>query len=307
MTNEIKGHGGHASEDQPRCDGVMDFTSIQKAILSAIDLSKIDRALTGETDEERNAELERRVKEFFSQLVVEFQGKGDGRYEFGGRINRTVQGFIANTVLEIERLTKRVAELEDQLRKADDKSREELSSQLDPLRKHEAQMMKYVKEYAYLARTRDWETLRRVFNAPAPEERRREVAERFAARRNTEQEEINRVYRAHANALSKLRDAKKFGLKNKDLNDDLLRPIDVASWWANARERKEAEEAKKSQASVDGGDAGVTPVDGEGPRDLSLGFDLDNPDADPSLTDEDGSSELINLDWKEDMIRRSLR
>ena len=272
MTNEIKGHGGHASEDQPRCDGVMDFTSIQKAILSAIDLSKIDQALTGATDEERNAELERRVKKFFSQIVVEFPGKGESRYEFGNRINRTVQGFLANTTLEIERLTKRAAELEEQLRKADEKSREELSSRLDPLLKQEAQLMKYVKEYSNLARARDWETLRRIFDANVPEERRRGAAERFASRRNAEQDEINRAYRAHANALSNLRDAEKFNLTNKDLNDVLLRPIDVASWWADKAAAKagEADEADEADES----------------EDIFVN--------DPTLT-EDGSSELIEL------------
>lgn len=273
MTNEIKGHGGHASEDQPRCDGVMDFTSIQKAILSAIDLSKIDQALTGATDEERNAELERRVKEFFSQLVVEFPGKGDSRYEFGNRINRTVMGFLANTTLEIERLTKRVAELEEQLRKADEKSREELSSRLDPLLKQEAQLMKYVKEYVNLTRAMDWETLRRIFDANVPEEQRRGAAERFAARRNAEQDEINRAYKAHANALSKLRDAKKFDLTNKDLNDNLFRPLDVVSWWA-------------SKAAAKAGEADEDDEDGE-PEDIFGETD--------SNLKEGESNELIEL------------
>lgn len=310
MTNEIKGHGGHASEDQPRCDGVMDFTSIQKAILSAIDLSKIDQALTGATDEERNAELERRVKEFFSQIVVEFPGKGESRYEFGNRINRTVQGFLANTTLEIERLTKRAAELEEQLRKADEKSREELSSQLDPLREHEAQLMRYVKECANLTRARDWETLRRIFDANVPEEQRRGAAERFAARRNAEQDEINRAYKAHANALSKLRDAKKFDLTNKDLNDNLLRPIDVADLW-KAYQDRDAENAKL-QALVNGG----TPTDAkpgtpEGKKDsdplAKYRDEIENGNPDAEDDDEDEERDLINLDWKEDMIRRSLR
>lgn len=314
MTNEIKGHGGHASEDQPRCDGVMDFTSIQKAILSAIDLSKIDQALTGATDEERNAELERRVKEFFSQLVVEFPGKGDSRYEFGNRINRTVQGFLANTTLEIERLAKRAAELEEQLRKADKKSREELSSRLDPLLEQEAQLMKYVKEYVNLTRAMDWETLRRIFDANVPEEQRRGAAERFAARRNAEQDEINRAYKAHANALSKLRDAKKFDLTDKDLNDNLLRPLDVVSWWADkARARKAA---LGKQAGTNAGKTGAAPTDAkpgtpEGKKDsdplAKYRDEIENGNPDAEDDDEDEERDLINLDWKEDMIRRSLR
>lgn len=255
MTNEIKGHGGHASEDQPRCDGVMDFTSIQKAILSAIDLSKIDQALTGATDEERNAELERRVKEFFSQLVVEFPGKGESRYEFGNRINRTVQGFLANTTLEIERLAKRVAELEEQLRTADDKSRKELHSQLDPILEHEAQLMSYIKEYSELRQRVDFETLSRVYRAPAPAERRRAVAELFAAHRNDEMAKLNELYKVHAKALLAVRDARKkydnFGLTDRSKTDNLYEPIDVADLW-KAYQDRDAENAKL-QALVNGG------------------------------------------------------
>ena len=314
MTNENEGHGGHTSDDKPRCEGVMAFASvqkaIQKAILSAIDISKIDKALTGATDEEKNIELGRRIGDFFTQIVTEFQGKGEGRFEFGNAINRTVSGFLANTVKEIERLSKRVAELEEQLRTADDKSREELSSQLDPLLEHEAQLMKYVKDYANLARTRDWETIERVFDAPAPEERRREVAERFAARRNAEQATLNRIYQTHANVLNKLRGAEKFGLTTRDLHRDLLQPIDVASWWDDALARQ-AEAERKKRADEGGGDTpetpGVTPVDGEVGAEDTGDFADTLADTDSSLTDEDGTSELINLDWKEDMTwRRSL-
>ena len=322
MTNEIKGHGDHASEDQPRCEGVMDFASVQKAILSAIDASKIDKALSGATDEEKNIELGRRIGDFFTQIVVEFQGKGDGRIEFGNRINRTVSGFLANTVAEIERLSKRVAELEEQLRTADDKSREELSSQLDPLIEHEAQLMKYVKDYANLARMRDWETLRRVFNAPAPEARRREVAEGFAARRNAEQEEINRVYRAHANALNKLRDAEKFGLTTRNLHRDLLPPIDVASWWEDSLARR-AEMEQKRRADEGGGSTavgapGIAPTNGatdeefaENPDEADFDefnrIDIDTTDVNflesadvDEVVDSDGSIRIVTKIAKRD-------
>lgn len=256
MTNEIKGHGGHASEDQPRCDGVMEFTSIQKAILSAIDLSKIDQALTGATDEERNAELERRVKELFSQIVVEFQGKGESRHEFGSRINRTVQGFLANTTLEIERLTKRVAELEEQLREADDKSREELSSQLDPLREHEAQLMKYVREYAKDALIEDREAFYDLVSAIKSDDDRLAAAKDFADRWNPERAEISAAYKAHARALLKLRDAARygnFGLTSRDETIELIPEINVLDWLDEARERREAE----AQALVNGGEVNV--------------------------------------------------
>ena len=298
----VRAPEGSAPGDKPKAASPSDFASIQKAIISAIDLSKIDQALTGATDEERNAELERRVKEFFSQLVVEFQGKGESRYEFGGRINRAVPGVLANTTLEIERLAKHAAELEEQLRKADEKSREELSSRLDPLLKQEAQLMKYVKEYSNLARARDWETLRRIFDANVPEEQRRGAAERFAARRNAEQDEINRAYKAHANALSKLRDAKKLDLTDKDLNDNLLRPLDVVSWWADqARARKAAEKADKARArkAAEKADQARARKAAEKAGDVDEVDEADESenifgDGDPTLT-EGGSRELIEL------------
>lgn len=296
----VRAPEGEGPGAKPKKVSASDFASIQKAILSAIDISKIDKALTGATDEEKNIELGRRIGDFFTQIVTEFQGKGEGRFEFGNRINRTVSGFLANTVKEIERLAKRVAELEEQLRTADDKSREELSSQLDPLLEHEAQLMKYVKDYANLARTRDWETIERVFDAPASEERRREVAERFAARRNAELETLNRVYRTHANVLDKLRGAEKFGLTTRDLHRDLLQPIDVTPWWDNALARQAEAERKKRAAEGAGdttdGTPGATPVDDEaGTEDTGdLGFDPDNPDADPELT-EGETGELIEL------------
>ena len=268
---------GEAPGDRPTTRSASDFASVQKAILSAIDISKIDKRLEGGTEAELNAELERRVKAFFSQIVVEF-GKGEGRHEFGNRINRTMQGFLENTARNITNLANRVSELEKQLRDADEKARAELSSQLDQLLRQEAQMMAYVKEYAKALKREDSETFYGIVTSDKPEADRRSAAEQFVAARNSERENISRVYMAHAKVLRKRRDAEKYGLHitDADVSGALLPRIDPKAWWNSALERQA--ELKRAHANEDGGE---TASEGEAPDQVSAfrrDFE-DDPDA----------------------------
>lgn len=292
----VRAPEGEGPGAKPKKVSASDFASIQKAILSAIDISKIDKALTGATDEEKNIELGRRIGDFFTQIVMEFQGKGEGRFEFGNAINRTVQGFLANTVKEIERLSKRVAELEEQLRTADDKSREELSSQLDPILAQEAQMMEYIREYADGVLREDWGTFLGIFESDETEADRRAAAAEFAAERNPVRAKISKAYADHAKALKAARNAEKLGIEvtSRDLHRELLPQINVATWWGTALARREEME-QKQRADEGGGDTI------SGTRDATpTGSEVGDGET-PVSTDEDdfdefnGSRNLVDI------------